>query len=257
MTNFALRFPDINYRFPMIYVGGTNGVPYLFGEDHEKTEIHLNGFFISQFLITQTFWEYIMENNPSLFTEANKPVEKVSYNTITEENGFLDKMNEQKELLESLNFSSGFRLLTETEWEYAARGGTYWKDGFRFSGSNDMNEVGWYELNSGTYSDPAIVSKLRNHEKGTKTYEVGLKAPNQLGIYDMCGNVWEWCEDYYQRDTSKIPKDGSPCLIESESRVLRGGCHHNGAIHCTVSKRYEIGPEFADECIGFRIAISA
>ncbi len=254
MTNFELYFPEIDYRFPMIYVEGTNGVPYLFGTATQTKEIHIQDFFISQFLVTQVLWEYIMGENPSLFKGHNRPVEKVSYNTIVQKNGFLEKLNQDEHTKE---YSSPFRLPTETEWEYAAKGGKNWKDGFQFSGSNDINEVGWYEMNSGKYNDPAIIAQLRNHEKGTKTHEVGLKAPNQLGIYDMSGNVWEWCEDYFQRDINQIPEDGTPCLIPSENRVLRGGCHHNWSVHCTVSKRYEIMPEFADECIGFRIAFSA
>ena len=72
----------------------------------------------------------------------------------------------------------------------------------------------------------------------------------------MNGNVWEWCQDYFSRDTNNIPKNGSPFLLQGSDRVLRGGCHHNGAIHCTVSKRYEIMPEASDECIGFRLAMS-
>ncbi|MEP7348020.1 MAG: SUMF1/EgtB/PvdO family nonheme iron enzyme, partial [Gemmatimonadaceae bacterium] len=82
------------------------------------------------------------------------------------------------------------------------------------------------------------------------------KAPNQLGIYDMSGNVWEWCRDSFTRDTSMIPADGTPFLSDNSDRILRGGCHHNWAMHCTVSKRYEIVSEHHDECVGFRLALS-
>ena len=114
--------------------------------------------------------------------------------------------------------------------------------------------MGWYEGNAGKITDPAILLQLKNTEKGTETHEVGQKAPNQLGIFDMSGNVWEWCQDYFQKDIHKIPANGKPYLENTGERVLRGGCHHNWAIHCTVSKRYAIAPDAKDGCIGFRIA---
>lgn len=251
MTDFDIYFPDINYRFPLIFVKGTRDTTYSFG-DGEKVAIHVNDFFISKFQVTQQLWQYIIGNNPSHFGGQDRPVENVSFNNITQENGFLHKLN----LSFGDKYKLIFRLPSETEWEYAARGGTHWTDDFQFSGSNDINNAGWYDQNSGKYNDPEILSRLKNHEKGTATHNVGQKLPNQLGIFDMSGNVWEWCQDYFQRDIHKIPKDGTPYSEGNNERVLRGGCHHNWAIHCTVSKRYEIVPEAKDECIGFRIAAS-
>lgn len=251
MTDFDIYFPDINYRFPLIFVKGTRDTTYSFG-DGEKVAIHVNDFFISKFQVTQQLWQYIIGNNPSHFGGQDRPVENVSFNNITQENGFLHKLN----LSFGDKYKLIFRLPSETEWEYAARGGTHWTDDFQFSGSNDINNAGWYDQNSGKYNDPEILSRLKNHEKGTATHNVGQKLPNQLGIFDMSGNVWEWCQDYLQRDIHKIPKDGTPYSEGNNERVLRGGCHHNWAIHCTVSKRYEIVPEAKDECIGFRIAAS-
>jgi formylglycine-generating enzyme len=132
------------------------------------------------------------------------------------------------------------RLPSETEWEYAARGGQHWSEGFGFSGSDDIETVAWYDRRHGDHTQP-----------------VALKMPNQLGIYDMSGNIWEWCQDVFTRDLARIPEDGTPCLGPGDERVLRGGCFHNWAIHCTVSKRYEIAHEYHDGCIGFRLAISA
>lgn len=251
MSSFDIYFPEVSYSFPMVFVKGTGDTTYLFGAS-EKTDIHTNDFLISKFQVTQQLWEYIMGNNPSHFGGQDRPVENVSFNDITQENGFLNRLN----LSFGDKYKLIFRLPSEAEWEYAARGGTHWTDGFQFSGSHDINDVAWYEQNSGKYTDPEIITKLKNHEKGTETHNVGQKLPNQLSIFDMCGNVWEWCQDYFQRDIYKIPKDGTPYSKESSDRVLRGGCHHNGAIHCTVSKRYEIFPEAKDECIGFRIAAS-
>lgn len=129
----------------------------------------------------------------------------------------------------------GFRLPSETEWEYAARGGPHWRDGFRFSGSNNTDLVAWYD---------------RKH--GDHTCNVAQKAPNQLGLYDMSGNLWEWCQDSFTEDVTMIPTDGRAYLSEDPERLLRGGCFHNWAIHCTVSKRYPIDREFHDGCIGIR-----
>ena len=239
----------------MVFVKGTEDSTYLFGED-QKLNIHIKDFFISKYLVTQQLWENVMKSNPAAGKGSNRPVETVSYNDISSDGGFLEKLNALGEIKELIPTGLSFRLPSETEWEYAARGGMHWKDGFQFSGSNDINEVGWYENNAGNITDPAILRQLKNTEKGTETHEVGQKAPNQLDIFDMSGNLWEWCEDYFQKDSSKIPIDGSPCRIESPERVLRGGCHHNWAIHCTVHKRYAIIPEAADGCIGFRIAAS-
>lgn len=251
MTDFDIYFPEIDYHFSLTFVKGTENATYLFG-DGEKTDIYIRDFFASKFLITQQLWEYIMGNSPSHFDGQDRPVENVSFKEVTQENGFLAKLN----VAISDKYKLTFRLPSETEWEYAARGGTHWTNDFQFSGSNDINDVGWYDQNSGKYNDPEILSKLKNHEKGTTTHNVGQKQPNQLGIFDMSGNVWEWCQDYFEKDIKKIPKDGTPYSENNNERVLRGGCHHNWAIHCTVSKRYAIIPEAKDECIGFRIAAS-
>lgn len=253
MENFDIHFPEIDYHFPMIFVKGTGGVGYLFGSE-EKVSIEVSDYYISGFPVTQKLWKYVMGSNPSHFKGEDRPAETVSFNEIYQENGFLDKLNL---VVRSENFTGSkpdFRLPSEAEWEYAARGGVNWKDDFLFSGSNDLNEVGWYDGNSGKYSDPQLIARLKNHQKETTTHEVGKKLPNQLGIYDMCGNVWEWCEDYFQRDIHKIPSNAAPYAEKTNDRVLRGGCHHNWLIHCTVSKRYEITPDAKDECIGFRIA---
>jgi formylglycine-generating enzyme len=255
MTDFELYFPETDYRFPMVFVKGTGNGTYLFGTE-DKISIVIKDFYISKYPVTQRLWENIIGHNPSHFIGVNRPVETVSFSDITRNNGFLDKLNSSRGSSYKLNSDTVFRLPSETEWEYAARGGTHWTDGFIFSGSDDSNSVAWYEQNSGKYFEPGILTKLKNTEKGTETHDVGLKLPNQLGIHDMCGNVWEWCQDYFHSDIQEIPKDGSPCVYESGDRVLRGGCHHNWDIHCTVSKRYEIFPEAKDECIGFRIAAS-
>ena len=171
------------------------------------------------------------------------PVENVSWDAITQTGGFLDLINESRlrqEMLAQLPAGGRvFRLPSETEWEYAARGGPHWGDGFRFSGSNDIDAVAWYDRRHGDHTQP-----------------VAQKAPNQLGLYDMSGNVWEWCQDLFTSNVAAIPRDGTPLVGPGDERVLRGGCFHNWAIHCSVSKRYQIERQYHDGCIGFRLVLS-
>jgi sulfatase modifying factor 1 len=244
MEKIDLRFDEINYTFPLRYVGGTEERHFLFGLENDLLKIRTNDFFISQFQVTQILWKQVMAHNPANSTGDNNPVETVSYNDIMAEGGFLEKLNSRfiKEIGRQFKKSATlqFRLPTETEWEYAARGGIYWGDYFVYSGGDNIDEVSWYKRNSGDRSKP-----------------VGQKKPNQLGLYDMSGNLWEWCHDYYHEDTTKIPRDGTSCLEPSGNRVLRGGCFHNFAMHCTVMKRYSITPDHKDPCIGFRLVLSA
>lgn len=172
------------------------------------------------------------------------PLENVSYDEITRSGGFFERLNEgeiRSRLANEASMETGqFRLPSETEWEYAARGGPNWRDGFRFSGSNEVDLVAWHD---------------RRH--GDHTMEVGRKRPNQLGIFDMSGNVWEWCQDVYREGIGHVPADGRAVQSGGDERVLRGGCFHNWAVHCTVSKRYEIDRKFHDGCIGIRPVLAA
>jgi formylglycine-generating enzyme required for sulfatase activity len=231
--------------FDLVFVKGTHGEPYSFGEKPESAPIEIDDFFIGAVPVTQALWTHVGGPlpNPSKNRGPELPLENVSWDDVTGHGGFLERVNRSAvhgSMLAKLQSRSGvFRLPSETEWEYAARGGPSWRDGFRFSGSDDVDAVAWYDRKNGDH-----------------TQAVGRKAPNQLGIHDMSGNVWEWCQDVFTRDVAKIPRDGAPFVGPGDARVLRGGCFHNWGVHCTVSHRYEIAHDYRDGCIGCRLVFS-
>ena len=263
--NYRWRLDGADHSFVMNFVEGTKGRQFLFGECQSSRAIKIPDFFIATIPVTQALWTLVMgaDRNPSHFRGDRRPVENVSWHDVTDRGGFLSRINSSEILTEmtrqlSGDSKAGFRLPSETEWEYAARGGPQCADGFQFSGSNDIDSVAWYDRNSGGPREGGFWQKRprSNHVLGTETHDVALKGPNQLGLFDMSGNVWEWCQDYFTRDVGAIPSDGTPFVGDGSDRILRGGCHHNWAIHCTASKRYEIDAGHRDECIGFRLALS-
>ena len=169
-----------------------------------------------------------MKDNPSFFTGDSRPVETVSWEDAQ---AFIQKLNELT--------GKVYRLPAEAEWEYAARGGQHSK-GYKYAGSNKLKEVGWYRENS-----------------HVETKAVGLKYSNELGLYDMSGNVWEWVEDQWHGNYEGAPTDGSAWVDKEEgtSRVLRGGSWSNDPEYCRCTSRITITPELRYDFIGLRLVL--
>ena len=164
-----------------------------------------------------------MGSNPSYFKGSDLPVETVSWDDCQT---FITKLNQLT--------GKTFRLPTEAEWEYAARGGNQSK-GYKYSGSNTIDDVAWYYDNG-----------------GSKTHAVGTKQANELGIYDMSGNVWEWCSDWY--DSYGSSSQTNPTGAASGSyRVLRGGSWNYNAMFCRVSLRSGYYPDYGNDGRGLRL----
>ena len=196
-------------------------------DDDEKPvhSVTVSTFYMGETEVTQALWKAVMGNNPSNWKGDNLPVEQVSWNDCQE---FIRKLN-------SLTGRS-FRLPTEAEWEYAARGGSR-SNGTKYAGSSSIGSVAWYTDNS-----------------AGKTHAVKGKSPNELGLYDMSGNVWEWCSDwfsYYSSSPSSNPKGSS----SGSYRVLRGGCWINDARHCRLSCRNYYDPDCRIDDHGFRLCL--
>ena len=195
-------------------------------------QVTLDSFYICKYQVTQSLWEEVMGHNPSYFKGENLPVENVSW-------------NECQDFILRLNAMSGknFRLPTEAEWEFAARGGNNSR-GYKYAGSNNLNEVAWYGDNS-----------------GKQTHPVGTKSPNELGLYDMSGNVWEWCQDWYGKYNIKVEKNPQGPMISFfrtffSSRVLRGGSWDSLAWSCRLSFRNLGSPGHRGSYYGLRLVLS-
>jgi sulfatase modifying factor 1 len=230
----------------MVFVkGGT----FIMGADDNETDekpIHdvtLDSFYMGKYEVTQKEWNAVMGNNPSFFNGANNPVEKVDwYDAIA----YCNRRSKMEKLTPcysgsgdniTCNFDAeGYRLPTEAEWEYACRGGSQ-TGNFTYSGSDNIDDVAWYEGNS-----------------GGKPHPVGQKKPNELGIHDMSGNIWEWCWEWYDANYYKNSPSTNPRGPESgKERSYRGGgcCGRQEYGRCTG--RYKLEPAYKHSDMGFRV----
>jgi formylglycine-generating enzyme required for sulfatase activity len=196
--------------------------------------VELSGYYIGKFLVTQRQWKTLMGTNPSNFKgDDDLPVEQVSWNDVQE---FIGKLNVQSS-------RKKYRLPTNAEWEYAVRGGTDGK-GYKYSGGNTADDVAWHLKNS-----------------SEQTHPVGGKKANELDLYDMSGNVFEWVGDWYSKYEREKPV-GTPFVNPQgpetgQSRVIRGGSWAQDTTFCRVSARTNQGPTEKSKLTGFRLAFTA
>ena len=185
-----------------------------------------NDYYMGKYEVTQALWEAVMGSNPSKYKGDNLPVESVSWNDCQE---FISRLN-------SLT-GRKFRLPTEAEWEYAARGGKKSRS-YQYSGSSNISDVAWYDENC-----------------GSTTRAVGIKRPNELGIYDMSGNVWEWCHDWYS-SYSSLSQMNPIGAISGACRVRRGGSWDNSVWYSRSSSRSYDTSDYSRINLGLRLALT-
>ncbi|MBO7477256.1 MAG: SUMF1/EgtB/PvdO family nonheme iron enzyme [Salinivirgaceae bacterium] len=194
--------------------------------DNKNHQVTVNSFFIGKYPVTQGLWNNIMGENPSHFTLGdNYPVERVTWDDCQT---FISKLNAVT--------GKQFRLPTEAEWEFAAKGGNQ-SCGYEYAGSNEIYNVAWFDGDS------------------LSTHIIGTKQPNELGIYDVCGNVWEWCQDWYG-DFERKPMINPKGAVTGMCRVLRGGSWNDNAKSCRVTFRNYSNPSYGLNIFGLRLAMS-
>lgn len=228
-----LTFTVSGVQFSMAYVeGGTfemggSGSSRPGRPQHPPIEVALSDYYIGQTEVTQALWKAVMGSNPSKYKGNGRPVTNVSWYDCQ---AFIKKLNSMTGKL--------FRLPTEAEWEYAARGGKY-NHHYQYSGSNDIDKVAWY---GGNYF-------------GGKAHPVGKKKANELGLYDMSGNVEEWCNDWHG-DYNNNPQTNPQGATSGIGKVRRGGDFSTVRVCCHVAFREAYAPDLSGAGTGFRLAMS-
>jgi formylglycine-generating enzyme required for sulfatase activity len=208
-------------------MGATSEMQNPYDDEKPVHQVTLtNDYYMGKYEVTQNLWKAVMGRNPSKFKGDDLPVEKVSWDDCQE---FISKLNSMT--------GRKFRLPTEAEWEYAARGGKKSR-GYQYSGSSKMSEVAWYTANS-----------------GSKTHPVGKKQANELGLYDMTGNVLEWCQDWYGSYVSSSQTNPTGAF-SGFFRVFRGGSWYGNAGNCRSSCRDSYNPGNRNFDLGLRLVLS-
>ena len=237
VENLTFTVGGVSFKMQMVEGGSfTMGCTSEQGGDCESDEnpshqVTLSDYYIGQTEVTQGLWRAVMGSNPSYFPKGdNYPVEQVSWNDCQD---FIRKLNN---MLSSELDGKRFCLPTEAQWEYAARGGK--KSGhYKYAGSNNIGSVAWYRDNS-----------------GSDTHPVGQKVANELGLYDMSGNVWEWCQDWYGSYTGGSQTNPTGAASGSR-RVDRGGSLIDVAGSCRVSFRNRGVPGLRNINLGLRLVL--
>lgn len=231
VTVNGVSFTMISVKGGIFEMGAQNVDPSQPNYDEEawarEAPVHLvtlSDYYIGETEVTQELWQAVMGGNPSHFIGAQKPVEQVTWNDCQT---FVKRLNQ----LTGMNF----RLPTEAEWEFAAKGGNE-SQGYKFSGSDNIDEVAWYSAD------------------GKKTRDVKNKLPNELGIYDMCGNVMEWCYDLFADYTSNHQTNPTGA-ISGTDHIIRGGCCLSNAAYCRMTIRSFFNAGGLSYGIGFRLAL--
>lgn len=223
----GVSFDMVNVEGGTFWMGSADDDPDAHDDEKPRHQVSLSSFSIGQTEVTQALWEAVMGNNPSSHKGVNRPVENVSWNDCQE---FITKLNAMT--------SRTFRLPTEAEWEYAARGGIY-SQGYIYAGSNNIDEVGWsFKDIDDMYPCP-----------------VAQKQANELGLYDMSGNVSEWCQDWYDEYYYSNSPSIDPCNnVEAAGRVFRGGSRSGEWLLCRVTYRACKQPDNSNGYRGLRLA---
>ena len=225
----GVSFQMVEVRGGIFTMGATAEQRTAYYDEKPTHQVTLPSYYIGKTEVTQELWQAVMGSNPSNFTGTNLPVEKVSWDDC-------------KTFIAKLIALTGtnFRLPTEAEWEFAARGGNKSR-GYKYCGSNTLSDVAWYVDNS-----------------DNKTHPVAAKTPNELGIYDMSGNVLEWCNDWYSSSYYTSESQTNPTGPDSgSSRVRRGGSWNYRENTCRVSYRGNTTPSFRYNYLGLRLCLSA
>lgn len=220
----SVTFTMVGIEGGTFTMGASEDVEDAHQDEMPAHKVTLSSYMLGETEVTQALWEAVMDYNPSFFLNPDFPVDNVSWEECQD---FIVRLNELTH--------KHFRLPTEAEWEYACRGGKK-SSHTRFSGSDTLNNVGWNKRNC------------------KEPQPVRLLAPNELGLYDMSGNVWEWCSDYYASypEESLVNPHGP---AEGNYHLCRGGCWSGGEKGCspTIRSRLNIGGK--RNVIGFRLAI--